>query len=640
MSRDYERQRQFSRRAVILGLGQGGLTALLLGRLYYLQAIEGDRYSVLSEENRISLRLLIPPRGLIKDRNGVIMAENSRNFRLHLIPEKSDSVKETLANLKKILQLSDAEMTRIKNDIEKRRAFNPILIHNNLNWEQVSLLELNNLDLPGANIEVGQTRNYPFIEATSHVLGYVGPVSEYEISKNIFGNDPMLKSPELRVGKKGIEKQYESRLRGVAGSSQMEVNAYGRVIRELETIDGKPGESLTVGLDIELQKIAMKGLEGQSGSVVLMDVETGEVQVLASAPGFNPNLFNSGISAKDWEELLSNPRAPLTNKAISGLYAPGSTFKLVTALAALEYGVAKPSHMVYCDGVTNLGSAKFHCWKKGGHGTLDMIGSIRESCDLYFYDLAQKLGIDKIADVARRMGFAVPTGIDIPGEKGGLIPDRRWKQLRFKTIWHKGETLIAGIGQGYILTTPLQLAVMTAQFVNGGRKVTPRLLQSAQPLDDKGAPIIGESLGFRAAHLKLICEGMNQVSNAPNGTARGARIAIEGMEMGGKTGTAQVRRITLAERAGGVIKNENLPWKERDHALFVGFAPLHKPKYVAAVVVEHGGGGSAVAAPIARDVLLAAQKRDLPKAPPEPEKPAEATDPAATPNPNPDPASD
>jgi len=622
MSRDFERQRQFTRRAVILGLGQAALTTVLLGRLYFLQIAEKEKYEVLSEENRISLRLIIPPRGVIKDRYGIPLAENRRNFRLQLIPEKVGSNNDTLTSLAKFLQLSDGELARIRSDIDKRKAFAPILIHNNLDWEQVAELELNNLDLPGANIEVGQTRHYPFEDVTAHVLGYVAPISETELSKNVYGDDPLVRSPELRVGKKGIEKNYESLLRGSAGSSQLEVNAYGRIIRELETDDGKPGTSLTMTLDIELQKMAMQLMHGQSGSAVVMNADSGEILVLASAPGFDPNKFNNGISVKDWEDLLSNAYTPLLNKAVSGLYAPGSTFKAVTALAALDSGLVDPNYHVYCDGQIDLGNAKFHCWKKGGHGTLDLTGAIRESCDVYFYDVAQKLGIDRIAETARGVGLGAATGIDIPGEKNGLIPDRRWKSQRFKAGWHKGETLVAGIGQGYILTTPLQLATMTAHIVNGGRRITPHLLLGDPNKDDgvdeatdsaKGEGDVADNskgIKFSKKHLQFVVEAMNQVVNAPNGTAHGARISTPGMEMGGKTGTAQVRRISMAERATGVIKNENLPWKERDHALFIGFAPVDKPKYVAAVVIEHGGGGSAVAAPIARDLLREAQKRD------------------------------
>jgi penicillin-binding protein 2 len=608
MTRDYERQRQFTRRAALFALGKSALTLTLLGRLYYLQIAQGEKYSLLSEENRINLRLLIPPRGLILDRYGTILAENARNFRLLLTPEKTPSVQDTLDKLAKIIVIGPAERARILSEIKKRRAFAPILVNDELSWEQMAALELHNLDLPGASIEVGQNRHYPYAEMAAHALGYVAPVSDDELKKNIFGQDPLLRIPELRVGKKGLEKHYEEDLRGKAGSSQLEVNAYGRIIRELAKDEGVPGLDLPTTLDMELQKKAMTLLEGQSGAAILLDIYSGEVLVFASAPGFNPNLFNNGISIADWEDLLSNPRTPLTNKALAGMYAPGSTFKIVTALSALEYGVMDADDHVYCDGHRELGKAIFHCWKKGGHGSLDMVGAIRESCDLYFYEAANRLGIDRLAQTARKCGLAAATGIDLPGEKSGLIPDRLWKQQRFKKPWTKGETLIAGIGQGYVLSTPLQLARFTALMLNGNRPVQPFLRQkpkeeNIQPPSDPPDPL------FRRQHLAVIKQAMDEVTMHPSGTAFAARIKAGGMEMGGKTGTSQVRRISLAERARGIVKNEHRPWRERDHALFIGYAPLAQPKYAVAVVVEHGGGGSAVAAPIARDLLLAAQLR-------------------------------
>ncbi len=609
MSRDYERQRQFTRRAMVFGAGKAALVLTLLGRLHYLQIIEGDKYKLLSEENRINLRLLIPPRGLIKDRRGVVMAENAQNFRLLLIPEKSGNLGLTLTKLIRILNLSEHDIGRIQAELVKRPKFQPIVVNDALEWEQMAALELHNLDLPGASIEVGQSRYYPFAEITSHALGYVAPVSEKELDSNVFGDDPLLKAPELRVGKKGVEKKYEQELRGLAGSSQLEVNAYGRVIRELATDEGKPGQDITTTLDIEIQAKAMALLEGQSGSAVVMNAHNGEVLTLASAPGFNSNLFNNGISVKAWEELLNNPRVPLTNKALAGLYSPGSTYKIVTALSALEYGLVSPRERIYCDGHTELGSAIFHCWKKGGHGYLDLVGALRESCDVYFYEIASRLGIDRLAETSRKLGLSAPTGIDVPGEKSGLVPDRRWKQQRFKKPWHLGETLIAGIGQGYVLTTPIQLARMTAQVINGNRQVAPFIVRGQQQAAAGAAPDL-LAPKFKQEHLDLVIEGMRQVTMEPNGTAYAARIRKPGFDMAGKTGTSQVKRISLAERARGITKNENRPWRDRDHALFVGFAPIAQPKYVAAVVVEHGGGGSAVAAPIARDLLLMAQLRD------------------------------
>ncbi|MGD9650316.1 MAG: penicillin-binding protein 2, partial [Dongiaceae bacterium] len=465
MSRDYERAKNFSRRAVIVGGVQAGLISLLMGRLFYLQILERNHYAMMAEDNRINLRLLIPPRGHILDRNGVELALNRRNFRCILLPEDMGSARISFEALQKILPLSDTELTRIARELDRRRASMPVLVRDNLTWDDVALIEVNTADLPGVRIEIGQSRHYPFATEAAHVLGYVAAVNQEERS----GEDPLLGLPDFRIGKKGIEKYYDEVMRGVAGASQIEVDAYGRVMRELKREEGKPGQSLQLTLDIELQKKAMELLGNQSGSIVVLNVETGEVLVLASAPAFDPNVFNEGLSFDDWRELSTNPKAPLANKAISGLYAPGSTFKVVTALAGLESGIINADHHVYCSGYTELGSSRFHCWKRPGHGTLDLVGGIRESCDVYFYDVAQKIGIDRIAAMAHRLGLGAETGIDLPGEKEGLIPSRAWKLRRFRQNWQKGETLIAGIGQGYILATPLQLAVLTARLVNEGK---------------------------------------------------------------------------------------------------------------------------------------------------------------------------
>jgi penicillin-binding protein 2 len=605
MSRDYERFRQFSRRALILGGIQSALTITLFGRLYHLQILESNKYKTLAEDNRINVRLLVPPRGEIHDRYGKVMALNKRDFRLSLIPEQSGSAEETIDSLSEVLQLSDLDYDRIMRDLNHRRSFTPVILKANLTWDEVALMELNNPDFPGTHIEVGQNRYYPYPEATSHVLGYVAAVSEADLKKDDNQDDPLLTLPDFRIGKKGVEKTYDERMRGVAGSSQMEVNAYGRVIRELATEKGQPGETLKMSLDIDIQRLAMAKLEGQSGSVVAMNAFTGEVIVLASAPGFDANEFSVGISAPSWEELISNPRGPLNNKALTGQYAPGSTFKVITALAALENGIVGPDHRVSCDGDYELGNSRFHCWKKGGHGTLDMVGGIRESCDVYFYDIANRMGIDKIADIALRMGLGDVCGIDISGEKKGFIPTRRWKQKQFNQPWQKGETLISGIGQGYVLATPLQLAVMAAHIANGGYRVKPKLILDEDSAEEK----LGESLRISSNYLKIVQQGMEEVTSSTAGTARGAQIHVDGFAMAGKTGTSQVRRISAAERLTDVRKNEDLPWLQRDHALFIGYAPISDPKFVCSVVVEHGGGGSAVAAPIARDILLAIQQR-------------------------------
>ena len=604
MDRDTDRYRMVTRRALVLGGLKLGLFSTLVGRLYYLQVVESSRYAMLAEENRISLRLVAPSRGIILDRFGVPLAINQQNFRIVMVPERSRDVERTLALVSQIVPLTDADRRRIQREIQRKRRFMPVTLKENLSWEQMAQIEVNTPDLPGVSIEVGEIRNYPFAESTAHILGYVGAVSEAELT-----GDPVLSLPGFRIGKAGIERLHEKDLRGTAGTSQLEVNAVGRVIRELNRDEGQPGREVTLTLDIVLQQYVQERLKAEkSAAAVLMDVHTGGVYALASNPSFDPNQFTTGISAEIWEELLSNPTSPLTNKVIAGQYAPGSTFKMMVALAALEAGVITPRHGVSCPGYMDLGDHRFHCWKKGGHGVVDLIEAIKQSCDTFFYDLARRISIDRIADMCTRFGLGRPLGLDLPGERPGVIPTREWKQAHFSSPWQQGETLVASIGQGYVLATPLQLAVMTARLVNGGYAVKPHLTKQIKA--SRSEQTSWPPIGVQKAHLDLVLQGMNAVTNRQGGTAFKARIEEAGMEMGGKTGTSQVRRISMAERANRVLKNEELPWRERDHALFVGYAPVHAPRYTVAVLVEHGGGGSAIAAPIARDILIECQHRD------------------------------
>ena len=605
---DHERSKAFGRRAFLVAGGQLALFSALAGRMYYLQIVESDRYATLAEDNRINLRLIPPPRGRILDRYGNPLAVNEQDYRVVLVREQAGDVRRTLDALARIVELSEQDYERILREVARKRAFVPVTVNDNLSWEQVSRIEVNAPDLPGVNIEVGQTRHYAYGDAMTHVLGYVSAVSEDELT-----GDPLLELPGFRIGKQGIEKRYDKQLRGAAGTSHLEVNAVGRVIRELSREEGTPGQDLVLTLDAELQAFVHERLKAErSASAVVMDVSNGDVLSLASSPGYDPNIFSLGMTSETWHGLVNDPLAPLTNKAIAGHYAPGSTFKMIVALAALEQGV-DPDHLAYCPGFVQLGNARFHCWKRGGHGWVDMYDAIKRSCDVFFYDVSRKVGIDAIAEMAKRFGLGEPSGIDLSGERGGLMPTRAWKLATVGEPWQLGETLVSAIGQGFVLATPLQLAVMTARLANGGRVVHPRLTRLANEGDAGVEAADGAdaaSLGLSEAHLKVIHTGMDLVTNHKRGTAYGARIDVEGREMAGKTGTSQVRRITLAERAAGVTKNEDLPWRRRDHALFVAFAPVHKPRYCCAVVVEHGGSGSKAAAPIARDILIETQRRD------------------------------
>ncbi len=618
---DNERYRSFTRRALVVGGAQAALFAVLAGRMYYLQVIEAERYATLAEDNRINLRLLPPPRGRIVDRFGVPVAVNQQNYRVVLVREQARDVKQTLDLLSEVIRLPEEEFARILREAKHKRAFVPVSVRDYLSWEEVSRIEVNAPDLPGVNIEVGQTRNYPFAESMTHVLGYVSSVNASEQT-----GDPLLELPGFRIGKQGAEKQYDLQLRGTAGSSHLEVNALGRVIREIRREEGKPGRDLVLTLDSALQVFTHERLKGErSAAAVVLDVRNGDVLALASSPGYDPNIFNTGLTQKTWNSLVHNPLSPLTNKAIAGQYAPGSTFKMMVALAGLEAGIS-PEASNYCPGFMRLGRGRFHCWKRQGHGRVNMYGGLKQSCDVFFYDLARKIGIDRIAEMANRFGLGAPVEIDLPGERGGTIPTRAWKRATIGEAWQGGETLVSAIGQGFVLATPLQLAVMTARIANGGYAVKPRLTRSLTPgveaAEAAPEPAPGTegsvaaaaskfpSLNISDAHMRVIHKAMDMVTNDKRGTAYRARIKEDGWEMAGKTGTSQVRRITMAERAAGITKNKDLPWRRRDHALFVCFAPVDNPRYACAVVVEHGGGGSKVAAPIARDILIETQRRD------------------------------
>jgi penicillin-binding protein 2 len=605
MRGDSERGRLFTRRAILIGGAQAGLFSLLAGRLYYLQVIEGGKYRTLAEENRINLRLIAPPRGQIVDRSGTPLALNEQNYRVVLLPEQVDDLDASLDSLSSLIALTDADRKRIARDFKNDSDLNAVMVKDNLTWDQVAQVSLHTLDLPGADIDMGAVRSYPYGEATSHLLGYVGTVSQGEL--DVETEEDVLAIPGFRVGKNGIEKQHDLMLRGEAGNVQLEVNARGRVVRELNRNDPVPGSDAMLTIDIGLQQFVYRRLTEQPGAAaVVLDVETGAVYALVSQPGFDPNLFTYGISQDDWDQLNNDEHAPLLNKVISGVYAPGSTFKPVVSMAGLEADILDPEATVYCPGFLDLGDYRFHCWKHGGHGHVNFAQAMAGSCDTYFYDLGKRVGIDRLQTMAQRFGFGQKLGLDLPHERSGLIPGRAWKQATQGVAWQQGETLVAAIGQGYVLTSPLQLAVMAARIANGGKAIQPHLLKT--PGSDR---ITWPSMDFDPEHVAIVQKAMSGVVNEQMGTAYAARIMDKTMAMAGKTGTAQVRHISETERDEGVAKNEELPWKERDHALFAGFAPVGAPKYAICVVVEHGGSGAHVAAPIARDILIECQKRQL-----------------------------
>jgi len=599
MDRDTERQKSFTRRVALLGAGQVALFGLLFGRMYFLQVVEREKYAMLADENRISVRLLAPQRGRVLDRFGEELANGRQNYRALIVPEQAESVEETLNRLGEIVDVPEAQRRRILRDVQRQRGFMPVTVAEDLSWEQFARVNASMAELPGVQPDVGQSRFYPQGVNTAHLVGYVSAVAEAELT-----GDPLLELPGFRIGKDGIERAYDRTLRGSAGNSQIEVNAFGRVIRELRRQDGHPGDDVVLTVDAHLQRAISQRLADESSACVVMDVESGDVLAMVSTPAYDPNAFNRGLSSKAWRSLIDNPRAPLTNKTISGQYPPGSTFKMVVALAALEHGVITPEQTVGCSGSMELGDHHFYCWRwrHGGHGATAMRAAIAQSCDVYFYEVARRLGIDRIAEMANRFGLGQSFGLELRGERTGLVPNSVWKRTALGRAWQQGETLITGIGQGYVLSTPLQLAVMTARLANGRLKVMPQLVR-----DPRGS-VSPEPLRVRPEHLKVVQEGMFQVVHGPRGTARDAALSLD-VQMAGKTGTSQVKRISKAERQRGVLKNEERPWRERDHGLFVAYAPVEAPRYALALIVEHGGSGHD-AALVAKDVMDEVLKRD------------------------------
>ena len=587
---------------------QVGVIGVLGWRMRQLQVDQSDEFRMLAEENRINIRLLAPNRGLIFDRNGVPIAINEQNYRIVMIREQAGNAGEVLDRLGELITLSPERRARIDKDMRRRSAFVPVTVAEHLTWEEFALVSSNAPALPGVLPEVGLTRNYPFGQTYGHIVGYVGPVSESDFAR-MDDPDPLFQIPRYPIGKTGVERNAEETLRGSAGTSRIEVNSMGRIMRELGRDDGVAGKDIQLTLDTNLQEYAMERLGDQSASAIVMDVRNGDVIAMASAPSFDPNLFVRGISTEDWVGLRDNDYRPLSNKSVSGAYPPGSTFKMVVALAAREADVIKPEETVYCPGYYELGGRRFHCWKRGGHGKVDMVNSLKHSCDVYYYEVAKRVGIEAIAAKAKQLGLGEKYDIPLPAISRGLVPNKAYKQRVFDQGWLQGDTLNAGIGQGFVLTSPLQLAVMTSRIASG-KAISPRIVKSISGVPQRvEAPDV---LDIQTVDIEKVRKGMFAVVNEKKGTAYASRIADKDMVLAGKTGTSQVRQITTEERAAGIIKNEDLPWERRDHALFVGYAPYDNPRYAVAVIVEHGGGGSSVAAPIARDVMMRALYGDVP----------------------------
>lgn len=601
MNRNGEKSRVVERRTLVVIAFNLLAFAVIVARLYFLQVKEADKYKMMSDENRISTRFLVPPRGLIFDRNGEIIAKNEQDFQALMVAEQTPDIAETLKTFKQIVPLTEGEEQKIRKDLKNKRRFIPIKLKDNLSWNEVSKILLHAPDLPGVEINEGLSRYYPYADIYAHVLGYVGPVSDKDKKDN-----PLYMVPGFKIGKSGLERYFDYKLQGKGGTIKLEVNAYGRVMNEIERNSGEEGQILTLTLDARLQRAAYEAFGEESGAAVVLNVRTGEILALVSTPSFDPNLFTNGISYKHWNALLKNERTPLVNKAVSGQYSPGSTFKVVVALAALEAGVIDLNTRFNCSGGLDVGNIRFHCWRHSGHGSLNVVEALKHSCDIFFYETAMKLGIDKIHDMAVKLGMGNVLEVGLDNEKAGIIPTKAWKKARFGTSWTQGDAANSGIGQGYVLVTPLQLATMLARVVNGGYAVQPTFIK---PTEKELSKI--KRLDISTKNIEIVKRGMFEVVNGAGGTAGRARFNINGAMMGGKTGTTQVRRISMKERSSGILRDEQLPWRLRNHALFIGFTPVDNPRYSVAVIVEHGSSGSGVAAPIASKILQEALQLDI-----------------------------
>ena len=597
MAREGGRYQVFSRRALILAGGQVAALGVLASRLYYLSVVQGEKYKLRADENRMSLRLIAPERGKILDSLGRPLATNRQDYRVFLIPEQAGDVEAVLQRLQQILPLPDQRVRRILRKIGRQRKFVPITVAEGLDWETFARVNVSLPELPGVLPDSGLSRYYPDGSLAAHILGYLGSPGE-----DVIEQSPLYQLPGVKVGREGLESRFEHHLRGTPGSRRVEVNAVGREVRELpDRTEASAGNHLPLTIDLDVQRRAIELLGEEAAGAVVMELERGEILALASSPGFDPNEFTFGMSSENWQGLLNDPRKPLLNKALAGQFPPASTFKMIVALTALEQGVITPDTEYYCNGKHRFGGRYFHCWQSRGHGRLKLADAIAKSCDVYFYKMAEKLDINSISEMAGRFGLGRVFPLALDGQKPGLLPTREWKLAATNEPWQRGETLNTSIGQGALLATPLQLAIMTARIATG-RRVLPQIM--AEPRTPFLPDVNFDLLDVNPLHLQLMRDAMQMVT-APGGTAHDWGRPRSAPVIAGKTGTAQVRRISTQERQTGVVENEELPWNARDHALFVAYGPAGEavPRVAVSVLVQHGGSGSRAAAPIARGLV-------------------------------------
>lgn len=578
-----------SRRAFLIGSGKLTLLSLLAGRMFFMELLENDKYRTLSDKNRISFILIPPFRGQIYDISGNIMATNQTCFRLLLDIHDGNDYKNELALVANILELSEEKQNYIKQKIKKANKHIPLVILDNLSWQQMSLIEEQKLNLSSIFVDAGYARFYHFSEATCHVIGYTGQINEQEKQDLQINN-----LGDFNIGKFGVEKYYEDKLRGKFGYKQIEVNALGKQVREITNIQSQQGEDLHLNIDVELQQRVQPYLNKQGCSAIVIDTNNGNVLVLAMSPVFEANNFIK-LSQDYWQSLVNDPYKPLINKTIQSTYPPGSIFKIITILAGLENGI-KPTQTVNCTGASVLGNNSARCWNRHGHGIVDMYNAIKHSCNTYMYEIARLIGHKRILDMAKNFGFGTKTGIDLTGETSGFIPSEEWKMKKFNSKWTIGDTLNLSIGQGFLSATPIQLARFVTAIASNGKLYNPKIAKDMSVKDGS----VFDQVNINQQYLDILKEGMYRAVNTQGGTAYYSRILTEGHQLAGKTGTAQVQSKA---NINDDLNRESIAWERRNHAIFAGFAPYLQPRYSILVFVDHGGGGSRAAAPIASKIM-------------------------------------
>ena len=588
-----------NRRMFITGSLKFFIMVGIVSRLFFLQVKENKKYLTLSDKNRIREWKLAPVRGEFHDYFGNVIAGNFEAYQLHVIPEQVENFKYVIYRLKDLLDLSDSEFKKVLKKKKEIKPWETLIVSNNLSWDKFSKINNHLYDLNGVKPVISISRNYPFDENFTHIIGYVSQANEQDIE-----NTELIKKnfvPGLKVGKIGLEKSFEEKLIGTNDIERYEVNAYGRRISQLEFQKGKKGKTLKLTVDTEIQKLANELLKDKAGSICVMDIFTGEVIAMHSSPSFDPNLFVFGISQDNWQIIRNDPMKPLLNKTLQGRYSPGSTLKPIVALSALENGIINTNFTVRCTGKTEMYDQTYHCWKKEGHGYVSLRNAMKMSCDTYFYEIARKLGVDKLSETAKKFGLGKKVFDNLfEIEKDGLIPNTKWKKNTLGKGWLLGETIITGIGQGYIQTTPIQLCLMTAQIANGGHKIYPKIIiddkEKIKP-NDYYTPLYKNS-----KNMKIIQDAMFGSTNEVMGTSYRSRIDNPKYQFAGKTGTAQVKKITERERELD-LKTSEIPYEQRDHALYIAYGPYVNPRYALSIVVEHGGNGSTTAAPMAKKLF-------------------------------------